>query len=88
MSLPAFDPDFTQYDRITSDQIGSGLQHSYNRYLEGVKTIVASLDVPVGLTPKEVVWQLNKAKLFRYKPRRHPSERYPVPLILVIQPPL
>jgi len=53
------------------------------RYAEGLKVVVDSLEVPVGLTPKEVVWTLNKAKLYRYVPTRPPEERHPIPLLLV-----
>jgi polyhydroxyalkanoate synthase len=51
--------------------------------VEGVKAVVDSLDTPVGLTPKEVVWSLNKSKLYRYLPTKPAEERYPVPLLLV-----
>lgn len=37
----------------------------------------------VGLTPKETVWTLNKAKLYRYTPVVPPQRRHPVPLLLV-----
>jgi polyhydroxyalkanoate synthase len=59
------------------------IERAYARYVSGLKTIVQSLDVPVGLTPREVVWSLNKAKLYRYLPTRPPEERHPVPLLLV-----
>jgi polyhydroxyalkanoate synthase len=39
--------------------------------------------VPVGLTPKEVIWTLNKAQLYRYIPAKPAEERHPVPLLLV-----
>jgi polyhydroxyalkanoate synthase len=45
--------------------------------------VVDSYDVPVGLTPKELVWTLNKTKLYRYIPVRPPQERHPIPLLLV-----
>lgn len=35
----------------------------------------------VGLTPKEVIWKKNKAKLYRYAP--HLPKRYPVPLLCI-----
>jgi polyhydroxyalkanoate synthase len=38
---------------------------------------------PVGQTPKEVVWTLNKAKLYRYVPVVPPEQRRPIPLLLV-----
>jgi polyhydroxyalkanoate synthase len=38
---------------------------------------------PVAQTPKELIWSLNKAKLYRYVPVVHPENRHPVPLLLV-----
>ncbi len=38
---------------------------------------------PVAQTPKEVIWTLNKAKLYRYVPVLPPEQRKPVPLFLV-----
>ena len=58
-------------------------QRAYGRYARGVKLIVDSLSVPVGLTPKETVWALNKARLYHYLPTRPVQEHYPVPLLLV-----
>ncbi|HSJ59008.1 MAG TPA: class III poly(R)-hydroxyalkanoic acid synthase subunit PhaC [Anaerolineae bacterium] len=63
----------------TPEQVERGA----TRYLRGMKAVVDSLDVPVGLTPKEVVWTLNKTRLYRYVPTRPPEERHPVPLLLV-----
>jgi len=37
----------------------------------------------IGQTPKEVVWTLNKAKLYRYIPVVAAEARHPVPLLLV-----
>ncbi|HEV2236129.1 MAG TPA: alpha/beta fold hydrolase [Ktedonobacterales bacterium] len=38
---------------------------------------------PIGQTPKEVVWTLNKARLYHYVPQVPPERRHPVPLLLV-----
>jgi polyhydroxyalkanoate synthase len=38
---------------------------------------------PIAQTPKEVIWTLNKTKLYRYVPVVPPEERHPVPLLLV-----
>ena len=59
------------------------LYRAHQRYIKGVRAIADSLDVPVGLTPKEVVWTLNKAKLYRHVPTWPPEERHRVPLLLV-----
>jgi polyhydroxyalkanoate synthase len=71
------DPKFLQ--GYTPEQVVT----AQARYAEGLKVVVDSLEAPVGLMPKEVVWTLNKAKLFRYKPTRPPEERHPIPLLLV-----
>ena len=39
--------------------------------------------VPIAQTPKELVWTLNKAKLYRYIPVVPAEKRHPIPLILV-----
>ncbi len=78
MSLPPFSgPD------SPDDPIQKGMQSAYNRYLDGVQIIMRSLDIPVGQTPKELIWQLNKAKLYYYLPTRPQAERHGTPLLLV-----
>lgn len=37
----------------------------------------------IGRTPKETVWALNKARLYRYKPVTPSNTRYRIPLLLV-----
>ncbi len=37
----------------------------------------------IAQTPRQVVWTLNKAKLYRYVPVVPPEKRHPVPLLLV-----
>jgi polyhydroxyalkanoate synthase len=56
---------------------------AYARYLAGVKAVVDSYNIPVGLTPKDEIWRLNKARLYRYRPVKPAAERHPVPLLLV-----
>jgi polyhydroxyalkanoate synthase len=55
----------------------------FDKYAEGVKTIVEGAQADTGQTPKEVIWTKNKAKLYHYqthltqKPRRqqaHPRQ--------------
>ncbi len=43
----------------------------------------ATTKVSIAQTPKEVVWTMNKAKLWRYVPVLPKEQRHPVPLILV-----
>ncbi len=44
---------------------------------------VLTTPYPVGQTPKEVIWTLNKAKLYHYIPTVPPEQRHPIPLLLV-----
>jgi polyhydroxyalkanoate synthase len=56
---------------------------SFVRTARAVKAVIDSYNVPVGTTPREKVWALNKTALYRYAPKRPRAERYPVPLLLV-----
>lgn len=87
-SLPAdlkFDPDGTRESVLEAMRGFSPeeLQAAHARYVRGAKVIVESLDAPVGLTPKDAVWRLNKATLYRYRPTRPREERHPIPMLLV-----
>jgi len=44
---------------------------------------VMTTKAAIGQTPKELVWSLNKAKLYRYTPDASASVRHPIPLLLV-----
>ncbi|MGO8948086.1 MAG: alpha/beta fold hydrolase [Ktedonobacterales bacterium] len=44
---------------------------------------VLATPYPIAQTPKEVIWTLNKAKLYHYIPVAPPLRRHPVPLLLV-----
>ena len=44
---------------------------------------VLSTKAAIAQTPKELVWTLNKAKLYRYIPVVPAENRYPIPLLLV-----
>jgi len=37
----------------------------------------------IAQTPKQMVWALNKAKLYRYVPMVPAEQRHPIPLLLV-----
>lgn len=83
MYFPLPVPDLEFDSEETIDAYSQGIQDAYGRYIQGIKAIVRSYDAQVGLTPKEVVWELNKCKLYHYLPVRPPEERYPIPLLLV-----
>jgi len=74
---PGIDPEFL--GGYSQEQVEQG----YARYARAVKVVIDSLEAPVGQTPKELVWTLNKTKLYRYLPTRPPEERHPIPLLLV-----
>jgi polyhydroxyalkanoate synthase subunit PhaC len=44
---------------------------------------VATSRAPIATTPRQAIWTLNKATLYRYTPVVPPEERKPVPLLLV-----
>lgn len=58
-------------------------QRAYGRYVAGTKAVLDSLEAPVGRTPADTVWTLNKATLYHYVPTCPPEERHPIPLLLV-----
>jgi polyhydroxyalkanoate synthase subunit PhaC len=57
----------------------------FNALQEKLQTLntVLTTDAPIAQTPKEVIWTLNKAKLYRYIPVVPKEKRHPVPLLLV-----
>lgn len=70
---------------MTAAADGAALQQDLARVGENFKTLqrVLSTPYPVAQTPKEVIWTLNKAKLYRYVPVVPAEKRHPVPLIRV-----
>ena len=46
-------------------------------------TRVLTTKAPIAQTPKEMVWALNKAKLYRYTPVVPAKDRHPIPLLLI-----
>jgi polyhydroxyalkanoate synthase len=52
---------------------------------EATRTLQKALTTPfpIAQTPKEVIWTLNKARLYHYIPIALPEERHRVPLLLV-----
>jgi polyhydroxyalkanoate synthase subunit PhaC len=55
---------------------------SSDRALEMTRAVLGSEDAPVGLTPKELVWRKNKARLYRYTRSEPATHRTPVFLVL------
>ncbi len=63
----------------------AALQDELKRIEENTHTLlrVSSSRAKVGQTPKQVIWTLNKAKLYRYIPVVPAEQRHKVPLFLV-----
>ncbi len=55
---------------------------SADRALEMTRVVLGSADAPVGLTPKELVWRKNKARLYRYVRSEPATQRTPIFLVL------
>jgi polyhydroxyalkanoate synthase len=55
------------------------------RMQERIRTLqrVMTTKYAIAQTPKETIWTLNKARLYRYVPVLPPEQRHPVPLLLV-----
>ncbi|MCP4425275.1 MAG: alpha/beta fold hydrolase [Chloroflexi bacterium] len=81
--IPEFPEDFGIDPAQTLEAVSETAQTLYGRTIQGVKAIVDSYNIPVGLTPRKKIWQLNKAKLYHYKSPKPAAERHPVPLLLV-----
>jgi polyhydroxyalkanoate synthase len=62
---------------VVADQF-LGLQEKLSTFSKAVTS-----KVPIAQTPKQLVWTLNKAKLYRYVPVLPKEKRHPVPLLLV-----
>lgn len=77
-----WDDLFYQLDSATAAS-GQVAQEAYGRYVAATKAVLESLEIPVDLTPREVVWSLNKVKLYRYLPTKPAGERHRTPLLLV-----
>ncbi|MEQ8786878.1 MAG: alpha/beta fold hydrolase [Pirellulaceae bacterium] len=57
----------------------------WQKRTEGVKTFnrLIHTDAKIGQTPKQLIWTLNKARLYRYTPVVPPSERKRIPVLIV-----
>src|ERR1051326_3370836 len=53
----------------------------FEKYQEGMQIILEGARIQTGLTPKEVLWTKNKARLYHYVPVH--EKRFPVPILCV-----
>lgn len=83
------DPVSSQWDDLfyhlesSASASGEVAQRAFSKYVSGMNAITKSYDADVGPTPRELVWQLNKTRVYRYIPTRPENERHRVPLFLV-----
>jgi polyhydroxyalkanoate synthase subunit PhaC len=61
--------------------VAAGPQQS-ERALDMMHAVLSARDVPVGTTPKQLIWRKNKACLYRYTRATPPTQRTPVFLVL------
>jgi polyhydroxyalkanoate synthase len=63
----------------------TGLWSQMERLRDRAQTLlrVTTTRAPIAQTPKQLIWTLNKAKLYRYTPVVPEEQRQPVPLLLV-----
>ena len=62
--------------------IRDSIEQAYQRAVKGVRTTMGASQIPVGLTPRETIWALNKTRLYRYRSPQPVERRYPVPLLV------
>jgi polyhydroxyalkanoate synthase len=55
---------------------------SADRAVEMATAVLGAADAPVGLTPKELIWRKNKARLYRYLRSEPATHRTPIFLVL------
>jgi polyhydroxyalkanoate synthase subunit PhaC len=72
----------TSWPRWPDPQSLEGLWASSDRALAMAQAVLGSADAPVGLTPKELVWRKNKARLYRYIRAEPATHRTPIFLVL------
>ncbi len=62
-------------------QIEEGAGKNYHRYAKLLELTLQSGEAQVGQTPKEVIWSLNKTKLYRFTPVK--EKLFPVPVLMI-----
>ncbi|HZC19144.1 MAG TPA: alpha/beta fold hydrolase, partial [Rubrobacteraceae bacterium] len=61
--------------------IPSESENFFDKYRAGMRVVLEGAQIETGLTPKEVIWTKNKAKLYHYEPS--PEKKYPVPILMI-----
>lgn len=69
----------------SAEEVGTKIQQNYDRMLETTKEWLKIITIDplpeTGLTPKDVVWRKNKARLFRYA--NHQGNKYRTPILIL-----
>ncbi|WP_203361970.1 class III poly(R)-hydroxyalkanoic acid synthase subunit PhaC [Bacillus sp. REN10] len=60
------------------------IQKSYYRFKRVSEVLTKEPEPQVGLTPKEVIWTKNKAKLYRYQPAKEKTNKVPLLMIYAL----
>lgn len=67
-----------------TDAFRAMMREVFQRYPHGMRVVAESYTTPVGLTPKDVIWTLNKARLYRYRRATPPTQRLPLLLVYAL----
>lgn len=70
-------------DPAAYQQLFDQLERAYRTAQTGRKLATGEMVAPVGQTPKQTIWTLNKASLYHYYPQVPAERRKAVPLLLV-----
>lgn len=60
------------------------IQNNYNRFKKVSDVLTRFPEPKVGLTPKEIIWTKNKAKLYRYQPTIEKKNKVPLLIIYAL----
>src|ERR1700682_1735608 len=66
----------------TAEKTEPGLLDRVSTMVENLVKVTTT-KAPIGRTPRQAIWTLNKATLYRYTPVVPAEKRHPVPLLLV-----
>src|SRR5919107_5280568 len=61
--------------------IPAEVEEALEKHAEGVRAMLENAGTRTGQTPRQVIWEKNKAKLYRYQPAA--EKKHPVPILMV-----
>ncbi|MGI8650045.1 MAG: class III poly(R)-hydroxyalkanoic acid synthase subunit PhaC [Rubrobacter sp.] len=68
----------------TSNFVPTDTENFFDKYTQGMRIVVEGAQAETGLTPKEVVWTKNKAKLYRYQPALEKTHKTPILIVYAL----